>query len=288
LVAKHPQPDVFTARLATSGAAAYLPMSLSIYNTLTRVMEKFSPIEPGHVRMYVCGVTVYDRPHIGNARSAVAFDVVRRWLEASGLRVQFVRNITDIDDKMIRRAVDNGETVRSLAERMTALMYQDYDALNVLRPTHDPRATDYLPQMLEIVGQLQDRGLAYVTPGHDVNFAVRRLPGYGKLSGKPLDELQSGERVAVSAEKQDPLDFVLWKAAKPEEPEDAKWDSPGVAGGPAGTSSARPWPVRCWARRSTSTAAVPTWSFRTTKTRSPKARVPLACRWRAPGCTTVF
>lgn len=221
-----------------AGAAVYLPMSLSIYNTLTRVMEKFSPIEPGHVRMYVCGVTVYDRPHIGNARSAVAFDVVRRWLEASGLHVQFVRNITDIDDKMIRRAVDNGETVRSLAERMTALMYQDYDALNVLRPTHDPRATDYLPKMLEIVGQLQDRGLAYVTPGHDVNFAVRRLPGYGKLSGKPLDELQSGERVAVSAEKQDPLDFVLWKAAKPEEPEDAKWDSPWGRGRPG-------WHIEC-------------------------------------------
>ena len=166
-------------------------MTLRIYNTLTRALEDFSPLEPGHVRMYVCGVTVYDRPHIGNARSAVGFDVVRRWLEATGHRVTFVRNITDIDDKMIRRAVENGETVRALAERMTALMYTDYDALGVLRPTHDPRATDYLPQMLDIVDKLQDKGLAYVTPEQDVNFSVRKLPGYGKLSGKALDELQA-------------------------------------------------------------------------------------------------
>ena len=213
-------------------------MSLRIYNTLTRALEDFSPIEPGHVRMYVCGVTVYDRPHIGNARSAVAFDVVRRWLEAGGYRVEFVRNITDIDDKMIRRAVENGETVRALAERMTALMYADYDALDVLRPTHDPRATDYLPQMVGIVRKLQDKGLAYVTPDNDVNFAVRKLPGYGKLSGKPLDELQAGERVAVSAGKQDPLDFVLWKAAKPQEPDDAKWDSPWGRGRPG-------WHIEC-------------------------------------------
>ncbi len=213
-------------------------MSLRIYNTLTRDLEEFSPLQPGHVRMYVCGVTVYDRPHIGNARSAVAFDVVRRWLEASGLQVTFVRNITDIDDKMIRRAVENGETVRALADRMTALMYQDYDSLGVLRPTHDPRATDYLPQMIDIIGRLQGRGLAYETPEHDVNFAVRQLPAYGRLSGKPLDELQAGERVAVSAGKQDPLDFVLWKAAKPEEPEDVKWPSPWGRGRPG-------WHIEC-------------------------------------------
>jgi len=213
-------------------------MSLRIYNTLTRALEELTPLEPGLVRMYVCGVTVYDRPHIGNARSAVAFDVVRRWLEASGYRVVFVRNITDIDDTMIRRAVEHGETVRSLAERMTALMYEDYDALGVLRPTHDPRATDYVPQMIGIVSKLQEQGLAYLTPDADVNFAVRKLPGYGKLSGKPLDELQAGERVAVSAGKQDPLDFVLWKAAKPQEPEDAKWDSPWGRGRPG-------WHIEC-------------------------------------------
>jgi cysteinyl-tRNA synthetase len=213
-------------------------MSLRIYNTLSRALEDFSPIEPGRVRMYVCGVTVYDRPHIGNVRSAVAFDVARRWLEASGLRVDFVRNITDIDDKMIRRAVENGEPVRALAERMTALMYADYDALGILRPTHDPRATDFIAEMVEIVDLLERKGLAYRADSGDVNFAVRALPGYGKLSGKPLDELRAGERVAVLEGKQDPLDFVLWKSAKPTEPQDAKWESPYGLGRPG-------WHIEC-------------------------------------------
>jgi cysteinyl-tRNA synthetase len=213
-------------------------MTLRIYNTLTRALEDFSPIEKGHVRMYVCGVTVYDRPHIGNIRSAVGFDVARRWLEASGLQVTFVRNITDIDDKMIRRAVENGETVRNLAERMTALMYADYDALGILRPTHDPRATDFIPQMVDIVRLLEDKGLAYRAESGDVNFAVRALPGYGKLSGKSLDELRAGERVAVMEGKQDPLDFVLWKSAKPTEPQDAKWESPFGLGRPG-------WHIEC-------------------------------------------
>jgi cysteinyl-tRNA synthetase len=213
-------------------------MSLRIHNTLTRALEDFVPIEPGVVRMYVCGVTVYDRPHIGNVRSAVAFDVARRWLETSGLRVDFVRNITDIDDKMIRRAVENGETVRALAGRMTALMYEDYDAVDVLRPTHDPRATDFIPQMLDIVRLLEGKGLAYRAEGGDVNFSVRALPAYGRLSGKPLDELRAGERVAVSETKQDPLDFVLWKSAKPTEPQDAKWDSAYGPGRPG-------WHIEC-------------------------------------------
>jgi cysteinyl-tRNA synthetase len=188
--------------------------------------------------MYVCGVTVYDRPHIGNVRSAVAFDVVRRWLEASGYAVEFVRNITDIDDKMIRRAVENGESVRALAERMTQLMYADYDALGILRPTHDPRATDFIPQMVEIVQLLERNSLAYRADSGDVNFAVRALPGYGKLSGKSLDELRAGERVAVLEGKQDPLDFVLWKSAKPTEPQDAKWESPFGLGRPG-------WHIEC-------------------------------------------
>ncbi|HUR90177.1 MAG TPA: cysteine--tRNA ligase [Ramlibacter sp.] len=213
-------------------------MTLRIYNTLTRALEDFSPIEPGHVRMYVCGVTVYDRPHIGNVRSAVAFDVARRWLEASGLRVTFVRNITDIDDKMIRRAVENGETVRSLAGRMTALMYADYDAMGILRPTHDPRATDFIAEMVEIVQLLERNKLAYRADSGDVNFAVRSLAGYGKLSGKSLDELRAGERVAVVEGKQDPLDFVLWKSAKPTEPQDAKWESPFGLGRPG-------WHIEC-------------------------------------------
>jgi len=212
-------------------------MSLRIYNTLSRALEDFSPLEPGHVRMYVCGMTVYDLCHVGHARANVAFDVVQRWLKASGLRVTFVRNITDIEDKIIRRAVENGETVRSLTDRMIAEMYRDFDALNIERPTHDPRATDYVPQMLGIVRKLEDKGLAY-RAGGDVNYAVRRFPGYGKLSGKSLDELHAGERVAVLEGKDDPLDFVLWKAAKPEEPADAQWDSDYGRGRPG-------WHIEC-------------------------------------------
>ena len=206
-------------------------MSLRIYNTLSRALEDFVSIEPGHVRMYVCGMTVYDLCHVGHARSGVAFDLARRWLEASGWRVTFVRNITDIDDKIIRRAVENGESVRGLTSRMVDEMYRDFDALGVARPTHDPRATDFIPQMLDIVRQLEDKGLAY-RAGGDVNYAVRRFAGYGKLSGKTLDELHAGERVAVAEGKEDPLDFVLWKSAKPTEPADAQWDSPYGPGRP--------------------------------------------------------
>ncbi|HOS87378.1 MAG TPA: class I tRNA ligase family protein, partial [Burkholderiaceae bacterium] len=172
-------------------------MSLRIYNTLSRSLEAFHPIEPGHVRMYVCGITVYDLCHIGHARANVVFDVVQRWLKASGLRVTFVRNITDIEDKIIRRAVENGEPIKALTTRMIAEMYRDFDALGIERPTHDPCATDYVPQMLAIVKLLQDKGLAYRTEAGDVNYAVRKFPGYGKLSGKSLDELHAGERVAV-------------------------------------------------------------------------------------------
>ncbi|WP_293223932.1 cysteine--tRNA ligase [Ottowia sp.] len=213
-------------------------MTLRIYNTLSRGLEAFAPIEPGHVRMYVCGITVYDLCHIGHARSAVAFDVVQRWLKASGLRVTFVRNITDIEDKIIRRALENGETIRQLTDRMIGEMYRDFDALGVQRPTHDPRATDYVPQMLDIVGRLQGKGLAYRSDNGDVNYAVRKFPGYGRLSGKTLDELQAGERVAVAEGKHDPLDFVLWKSAKPSEPEGAKWDSPFGLGRPG-------WHIEC-------------------------------------------
>ncbi len=213
-------------------------MSLRIYNTLSRALEDFVPIEPGHVRMYVCGITVYDLCHVGHARANVAFDLVQRWLKASGLRVTFVRNITDIEDKIIRRAVENGETVRALTDRMISEMYRDFDALGIERPTHDPRATDYVPQMLDIVKKLEDRGLAYAAPSGDVNYAVRKFPGYGKLSGKSLDELHAGERVAVVEGKDDPLDFVLWKSAKPSEPDDAKWNSAYGVGRPG-------WHIEC-------------------------------------------
>ena len=213
-------------------------MSLRIYNTLSRALEAFSPIEPGHVRMYVCGMTVYDLCHLGHARSMVAFDIVQRWLRASELRVTYVRNITDIEDKIIRRAVENGETIRQLTDRMIDALHQDADALGIQRPDFEPRATDYVPQMLGMIDRLQQRGLAYQAGSGDVNFAVRKFAGYGKLSGKSLDELQAGERVAVDDGKADPLDFVLWKRAKPTEPEEVKWDSPWGQGRPG-------WHIEC-------------------------------------------
>ena len=213
-------------------------MTLRIHNTLTRAMETFSPITPGVVRMYVCGMTVYDLCHLGHARSMVSFDVVQRWLKASGYQVEYVRNITDIDDKIIQRAVDNGETLRALTQRMIDALHQDADALGIERPQHEPRATDFVPQMTRLIGQLETQGLAYRVANGDVNFSVRKFPGYGKLSGKSLDELHAGERVAVLDGKQDPLDFVLWKSAKPQEPEEAKWASPFGPGRPG-------WHIEC-------------------------------------------
>lgn len=213
-------------------------MSLHVHNTLTRRLEPFSPIEPGHVRMYVCGITVYDLCHMGHARMNMAFDVVYRWLKASGLKVTYVRNITDIEDKIIRRALERGQTIRQLTDEMIAAMHRDFAALGLEPPTHEPRATDYVPQMLAIIDTLKDKGLAYQAGGGDVNFAVRRFEGYGKLSGKSLDELRAGERVAVQDDKEDPLDFVLWKSAKPEEPAEARWDSAYGPGRPG-------WHIEC-------------------------------------------
>ena len=213
-------------------------MSLRIYNTLSRALESFTPIEPGHVRMYVCGMTVYDLCHLGHARAMVAFDVVQRWLKVSGYRVTYVRNITDIDDKIIRRAVENGETIRHLTDRMIDALHEDADALGIERPTHEPRATEYVSEMLSMIGTLQHRGLAYQGDNGDVNYAVRKFPGYGKLSGKTLDELRAGERVAVADGKEDPLDFVLWKSAKATEPDDAKWPSAYGDGRPG-------WHIEC-------------------------------------------
>ena len=220
-------------------------MSLRIYNTLSRAVENFSPLIPGTVRMYVCGMTVYDLCHLGHARAMVAFDVVQRWLRVSGLNVTYVRNITDIDDKIIRRAVDNGETIRALTDRMVDALHQDADALGIERPTHEPRATDYVPQMLSVISLLAQKGLAYQAASTqesggngDVNFAVRKFAAYGKLSGKSLDELRAGERVDVSDGKGDPLDFVLWKSAKTNEPDDAKWPSVYGPGRPG-------WHIEC-------------------------------------------
>ncbi|MDO8320578.1 cysteine--tRNA ligase [Rhodoferax sp.] len=213
-------------------------MSLRIYNTLSRDIEPFIPLAPGQVRMYVCGMTVYDLCHLGHARAMVAFDVVQRWLKSSGYQVNYVRNVTDIDDKIIKRALENGETIRALTDRMVDALHQDADALGIERPTHEPRATDYVPSMLKLIGQLQDKGLAYQSGDGDVNFAVRKFDGYGRLSGKSLDELRAGERVAVADGKTDPLDFVLWKSAKPSEPADARWDSVYGSGRPG-------WHIEC-------------------------------------------
>jgi cysteinyl-tRNA synthetase len=213
-------------------------MSLRIHNTLSRRVEAFAPIEPGHVRMYVCGITVYDLCHIGHARMVLVFDMVFRWLRESGYRVTYVRNITDIEDKIIRRAGERGITLRALTDEMIAAMHRDFAALGALAPTHEPRATEYVPRMLEMIGRLESKGLAYRADGGDVNFAVRKLPGYGRLSGKSLDDLRAGERVATDEGKQDPLDFVLWKAAKPDEPEEAKWPAPFGRGRPG-------WHIEC-------------------------------------------
>ena len=213
-------------------------MSLRIHNTLTRATELFVPIEPGHVRMYVCGMTIYDLCHIGHARMMMAFDVVQRWLKASGLRVTYVRNITDIDDKIIKRAVERGISIRALTDEMIAAMQRDIGALGIEPPTLEPRATEYVPQMLQLIDKLQVKGLAYQSSDGDVNYAVRKFPGYGKLSGKSLDELRAGERVAVPDGKDDPLDFVLWKAAKDSEPQDAKWASAYGPGRPG-------WHIEC-------------------------------------------
>ena len=218
-------------------------MSLRIHNTLSRALEPFAPSEPGHVRMYVCGMTIYDLCHIGHARMMMAFDVVQRWLKASGYRVTYVRNITDIDDKIIQRALDRGISIRALTDEMVLAMHHDIDALGIERPSVEPRATEYVPHMLDLIAQLQAKGLAYQAGSGDVNYSVRKFPGYGKLSGKSLDELRAGERVAVQDDKQDPLDFVLWKAAKPSEPADAKWDAaalghPFVVGRPG-------WHIEC-------------------------------------------
>ena len=208
---------------------------LKIYNSLTRDKQEFVPITPGKVRMYVCGMTVYDYCHLGHARVMVAFDVVRRWLRASGFAVTYVRNITDIDDKIIKRAQENKEPVEALTARFIRAMDEDNAALGVEKPDFEPRATEHVPGMLEMIRQLEIRELAYPAPNGDVNYSVRKFPGYGKLSGKTLDDLRAGERVEVVPGKQDPLDFVLWKKAKEGEP---SWDSPWGKGRPG-------WHIEC-------------------------------------------
>ncbi|MBU0594148.1 MAG: cysteine--tRNA ligase [Gammaproteobacteria bacterium] len=208
---------------------------LKIYNTLARAKQEFIPIEPGKARMYVCGMTVYDYCHLGHARVLVVFDMIQRWLRAEGLDVTYVRNITDIDDKIIKRAAENHEAIDILTGRFIAAMDEDAAKLGVEKPDHEPRATQYVPGMIAMISQLIANGLAYVADNGDVCYSVHDFPGYGKLSGKSLDDLRAGERVDVATGKRDPLDFVLWKSAKPNEP---SWDSPWGAGRPG-------WHIEC-------------------------------------------
>ena len=196
---------------------------LQIYNSLTRQKEEFTPIEPGKVKMYVCGMTVYDLCHLGHARVLVVFDTVVRYLRFRDYDVTYVRNITDIDDKIINRANENGEDFNELTDRFIAAMHEDAAELGVLPPSLEPRATHSMQDILNMVGALVDRGHAYKADNGDVYYDVSSFEGYGRLSGKQLEDLRAGERVAVDENKQDPLDFVLWKAAKPDEP---AWDSP--------------------------------------------------------------
>ena len=188
--------------------------------------------------MYVCGMTVYDFCHIGHARVMIVFDMVVRWLRASGFEVVYVRNITDIDDKIIKRAIENGEPIAALTKRFIAAMHADSDELGLMQPDYEPRATQYIEQMQGMIGRLLEKELAYQGDDGDVNFAVRLFPQYGQLSGKSLDELNAGERVAIGGGKRDPLDFVLWKSAKEDEPADTRWSSPWGEGRPG-------WHIEC-------------------------------------------
>ena len=208
---------------------------LKIYNTLTRSKQEFVPLTPGKVNMYVCGITVYDYLHLGHARMMVAFDVVQRWLRASGYDVTHVRNITDIEDKIIKRAHENNEPPEALTARFIKAMDDDAAALGIEKPDHEPRATQYVQGMIDMIEVLRQRGLAYQASDGDVNYAVRKFEGYGKLSGKSLDDLRAGERVQVDMAKDDPLDFVLWKRSKEGEP---SWDSPWGKGRPG-------WHIEC-------------------------------------------
>ena len=208
---------------------------LSIYNTLTRRKDDFVPIQPGTVRMYVCGMTVYDFCHLGHARVMVVFDMVSRWLRASGYDVTYVRNITDIDDKIIKRANENGETINALTQRYIDFMNEDSDALGIIRPDIEPRATDHVQGMLDMISKLIEKGHAYQAANGDVFYSVRSFAPYGKLSGKSLEDLRAGERVEVDNFKKDPMDFVLWKSVKPGEP---SWDSPWGKGRPG-------WHIEC-------------------------------------------
>jgi len=209
-------------------------MALQVYNTLTKNKEELIPLEPGKIKFYVCGVTVYDHCHIGHARSSIVFDVIYRYLMHRGYEVTYVRNFTDVDDKIIRRANEEGTDYSTIANRYIAAFHEDMDALDVLRPTVEPLATENIEEMIEIIKILEEKGVAYQA-GTDVYFGVERFSGYGKLSGRVLEDMVAGARVEVDANKRNPLDFVLWKGSKPGEP---AWDSPWGSGRPG-------WHIEC-------------------------------------------
>ena len=208
---------------------------MKIYNTLTRMKEEFDPLEPGKVRIYVCGITVYDYCHLGHARMLVVFDMITRYLRASGYEVNYIRNITDIDDKIIIRANETGENFHELADRFIKAMNEDVDALGILRPDLEPRATDYIDQIIRMIEKLINTGYAYVTADGDVFYDVSKFSSYGKLSGKNIDDLRAGSRVDIQESKDNPMDFALWKSAKKNEPD---WDSPWGRGRPG-------WHIEC-------------------------------------------
>lgn len=218
---------------------------LKIYNTLAREKQVFKPIVAGKVGMYVCGMTVYDFCHLGHARVMVVFDAVSRWLRASGYEVTYIRNITDIDDKIIKRANENGETIAQLTQRFIDAMDEDSAKLGVIRPTIEPKATEFVDGMISMISALIDKGFAYNADNGDVFYSVNNFAGYGKLSGKSLEDLRAGERVEVDMHKKDPMDFVLWKSVKPNEP---SWDSP--FGGPNGGKGRPGWHIECSAMSS--------------------------------------
>ena len=242
---------------------------LKIYNSLSRAEEAFVPLDPAQVRMYVCGITAYDYCHLGHARMMIVFDIVQRWLRASGYPLTYVRNITDIDDKIIRRAAETGEPVPALTERFIRYADEDAAALAVQKPDIEPRATGHITEMLDIILRLEEREIAYRGETGDVNFSVRKFSGYGKLSGKSLEDLRAGERVEVDPSKRDPLDFVLWKRAKEGEP---FWQSPWGNGRPG-------WHIECSAMSTKLLGAHfdihgggRTCSFRITRTKSPNPK----------------
>lgn len=257
---------------------------MKLYNTMSMQKEEFVPIEPGKVRMYACGPTVYNYIHVGNARPIIMFDVLRRYLEYRGYEVTFVQNFTDVDDKIIKRANEEGISSEEVAKKYIAEYFTDAHALGVREATVHPKATENIQQIIDLITTLIDKGYAYEVNG-DVYYRTLKFKDYGKLSHQPIEDLQSGARIDVNDIKENPLDFALWKAPSPASRPGTRR---GARAAPAGTSSARPCPTATSARRSTSTAAAATSPSRTTRTRSRSPRPPTAANSSTTGCTTAL